>query len=503
MSMLAFQNCTNDRVGFSDFRATSLNPIKSNVSGNGNGGSYDGKPGAGTYYRLIPNYSCGGKAAIFAKLVVDDKGAKLATLSSENCSPVETALSFSDLDYSPSATALIGVRDGVYEKQDKQPDPEVQNTSIVEAWCKQTSSAEATSVGSSTISVYVKTNSYLGSSTATLVQTGTDGVSQASTLAVSRIVSGKSVKFSNATSTIDIDLSTLASAPTTFSGQFKGTVGNNTLNRTLQCRSGNLLDQKAPLQPLSCPTGYLAIPLLAGTSTTDICVAKFEAKQSGAAGVSQASGLPWVNVNRATSVNACRSNGTGYDLIANDEWQAVARNIENVPTNWNGGAVGTEFMNTGHSDNSPAMRLAASTDDNDSCFGTGESCSLATWHTQRRVHVLLSGQWIWDVAGNVEEWVKDNNAVDYGFETELAHILDSGFMALYGPSRMYPSLVDTVEHGGFGVAVATPIGGTVYRSGFWGVSSLNLISGGIFTVGLDYQPTHAYDGLGFRCVYHP
>ena len=60
-------------------------------------------------------------------------------------------------------------------------------------------------------------------------------------------------------------------------------------------------------------------------------------------------GLPiWVSV-RDDAIVKCTGMGSGYDLLTNDGWQSMARNIELVGDNWGGGNVGSfEGLSQGH-----------------------------------------------------------------------------------------------------------------------------------------------------------
>jgi len=42
------------------------------------------------------------------------------------------------------------------------------------------------------------------------------------------------------------------------------------------------------------------------------------------------------------------SEAAGYHLITNWEWMAIARDIEQVPENWTGGAVGSGMIKRGN-----------------------------------------------------------------------------------------------------------------------------------------------------------
>ena len=87
--------------------------------------------------------------------------------------------------------------------------------------------------------------------------------------------------------------------------------------------------------------------------------------------------FPWTRILRDTAITTCQEMGSSnYDLVTNDEWQTLARHIEQVPSNWGDGKVGSNFgLNRGHSDEVPRQILAAE-DDNDPCFGTQENRSL-------------------------------------------------------------------------------------------------------------------------------
>ena len=53
--------------------------------------------------------------------------------------------------------------------------------------------------------------------------------------------------------------------------------------------------------------------------------------------------------------------------------------------------------------------LIASKDDNEACSGMADNCDSSTWHQDRRIFTLSNDEVIWDMSGNVREWVKDDN----------------------------------------------------------------------------------------------
>jgi hypothetical protein len=163
----------------------------------------------------------------------------------------------------------------------------------------------------------------------------------------------------------------------------------------------------------NCPTNYIPVPKNTAVGTTaDFCVSKYEMKcnndSTGAActgsPVSMAANQPWVNVIQANAKTLCAGLGTQYHLITNSEWMTIARGIEATASNWSSGTVSSGALNRGHSDNSPAATLAASTDDNP-CSGTGDTCSSTTFHDQRRTHVISNGHILWDFSGNAREYI--------------------------------------------------------------------------------------------------
>jgi hypothetical protein len=97
-------------------------------------------------------------------------------------------------------------------------------------------------------------------------------------------------------------------------------------------------------------------------------------------------------------------------LVSNGEWQAVARNIESNITNWSGGKVGEGTVPRGHSDATPYLSLPL-TSEADPYYGTGNSASSGS--EQKRTHQLSTGDVVWDLAGNVQEWVyEDKSALE-------------------------------------------------------------------------------------------
>ena len=270
-----------------------------------------------------------------------------------------------------------------------------------------------------------------------------------------------------------------------------------------------------------CPANFVGVPSLQDYTTHSFCVMKYEAKKDGSGNaVSQAAGPPWANINRDDSITKCTDLGGKYDLITNDEWQSIARNIEFVGSNWATGSVGNAGgLNTGHSDGVPNGPQPANSDDNEACHATGQICNSNTWNSQRRTHTLSNGEVVWDIATNVSEWVKDNSDTTDGYGhnrfmsllTDARHpnlgTLSGGTMTIerkarghFGPSGDY-EILNSYPHGGLGYGAINSknnlFGSGISRGGITGA-----IQEGVFSVAL-IPVSHSNTFYGFRCVYHP
>ncbi len=273
---------------------------------------------------------------------------------------------------------------------------------------------------------------------------------------------------------------------------------------------------------ITCPTNYLAVGPNTGVLVSRaFCVSKYEMKilgdnngdQAYSAAIvadSRASGTPWVNIDRNQAITECQALGSGYGLISNAQWQAVAREIElaqnaGVYLNWsNGSTSGANALNRGHSDNGPPNTLAASLD-SDPCFGTGNaSCANNTVadFTQKRTHTLSSGEAIWDVAGNVYEWVMLDIAAGPPYEGTDNYISQQPWASglnrpeMWGPFGNYTTK-NSGEYGGLGYAILSLSFGAVIRGAYW----LNVSDSGVFDARLVFGPLESNPDLGFRCVY--
>lgn len=250
----------------------------------------------------------------------------------------------------------------------------------------------------------------------------------------------------------------------------------------------------------TCPTGYVLVPGNVSYFPKQFCVAKYEMKNDGfGTALSIATGNPWTYIIRPDSRSKCQNLGSGYDLISNDQWQTIARNIAETPSNWSSGFVAIGQLNRGHSDNSPTAALSPVIDDNDPCNGTEQTCSATSWNSQRRTHVLSNGSKIWDFAGNVAEWVTNDSNTSNGLDGPMSQMTGADIrQTRYGAATVCASPSST-PYCGMGKGYFNYFAGTVVRGGDWSIGE----DAGVFATHLNYTSSTAYANIGFRCVFVP
>ncbi len=313
--------------------------------------------------------------------------------------------------------------------------------------------------------------------------------------------------------------------------------------------SGNITDGSNNGASGNCPSNFVSVPALSPYTSQAFCVAKYEMKlQYNGAIVSDGNssgsydydiayddaterakyvakstveGRPWVNIKRGENgsatgqgaIEACRSLGTGYDLITNAQWQAVARNIEVQASNWDTGVVGSSRLFAGHSDALPSASLAV-TDSADFYSDTGSNPSTSTLGQQRRTYTLSNGETLWDIQGNVAEFVKDSSTTNFGAADYVSQITDTTHPTtgtvgdltgttkyLFGPAGDYTNL-GSVGYGSLGRDYLFNNGSpkAIVRGGAW--ENGGYVSG-LFSVTFNYEATLSDSFLGFRCTYQP
>lgn len=270
------------------------------------------------------------------------------------------------------------------------------------------------------------------------------------------------------------------------------------------------VEARAPLFGLvkqTCPVGYIYVPPDNVYTFKPFCVMKYEAKNDGGIPASTISLTPWVSIPRGTGPNdaagawnKCKSLGPQYDLISNNEWQTIARDIQLVGNNWSGNSVGVGDISQGHTDSAPSSGLAAS-GDVDPCAGTGQSCSQTTWNSQRRTHNLSNGEIIWDFSGNVSEHTRSENFIARGTDAWTTLLTLEGKTA-FGPSGTTSGICGNYNTApnycgmGYGYTNYT---GVITRGGHYSLG----LQAGVYHVNLAPSATTSNLNLGFRCVYYP
>lgn len=265
----------------------------------------------------------------------------------------------------------------------------------------------------------------------------------------------------------------------------------------------------------ACPTGagdFILVPGNSDYHADDFCVAKYEMRDNAGTAVSQATSTPTVSITKANAITECTDLGANYNLISNAQWQTIARNIESVPSNWENGVIGQDFLNTGHSDNNPSSICDSQVEN-----VTTDCSTLDTSFKQKRTHTLTNSEVIWDLSGNVFEWVKDDNSVGTQYDSSGGYIylltesspsvtgaLDDGVnrnaKGQFGPSGDYSTTLTSNPFGGLGYLdnpnIASGANHSIYRGSSIG-SGFNL--SGVFSASISAGTGST--NLGYRCVY--
>ena len=200
--------------------------------------------------------------------------------------------------------------------------------------------------------------------------------------------------------------------------------------------------------------------------------------------------------------------GAGYDLISNAQWQTIAQDTELTASNWTSGVVGSEMMYRGHSDNSSILLSVTNINDGYDQTGNNAGQVWGSGKEQRRTLNMSNGEVIWDMAGNVWEWVKENNTTNFGSSSYISQITDANHAVtgtvgpltgttkyLFGPSGTYTGL-GASQYGGLGYGYVNFSAGAVFRGGYWGSHT----SSGVFGAS-SINPTAMSYTIGFRCTF--
>jgi hypothetical protein len=242
--------------------------------------------------------------------------------------------------------------------------------------------------------------------------------------------------------------------------------------------------------------------------------------------VSSAQGSPIVNIRLEEARTACPY---GSHLITNDEWMTIARNVEQVPENWADNTIGSTIASGG---GLKRGNLWA----NDSATYQGLIPEQGAGRNQKAKLVLFNSEEIWDLSGNVKEWVDNTIActTECGDKNcctrdEMPHITAPGsawWSAEFTNIDSYGSLSykdirpanDTYNHshGVGGISFPIPCDeitnwdmglqtgciSYAFERGGDGVFALDLRNqGGVYKDGtINYLHFGWSNGIGFRCV---
>ncbi|MDD4409044.1 MAG: prepilin-type N-terminal cleavage/methylation domain-containing protein [Candidatus Pacebacteria bacterium] len=236
-------------------------------------------------------------------------------------------------------------------------------------------------------------------------------------------------------------------------------------------------------------------------------VMQYEARDVGGFPVSQTDGAPLGGATQSAAITACASLGTGYHLITNAEWMALARHIEAQPSNWSDGSVGSGFLARGYSS-------SISEGFTNSVFaphtGTGYEYNTTTdtvaatgAHKYRRTFNLANGEVVWDLSGNIWEWTSTTENT-YNLPPYASNWNEFSAISLWGTIGNQGSLnvaYNSAQNTGkiyTDYNTANPSGDThaFLRGGLLD----NGLASGLYALNLAFSPDYSNYATGFRCA---
>ena len=252
------------------------------------------------------------------------------------------------------------------------------------------------------------------------------------------------------------------------------------------------------------PGEWITVPADNYFVEEDFCVMQFEAKDVGGVATSQAAGTPWVNINFNNAINACNQlniehSGFGgtFRMITNRQWMTIARNAEEQAANWDSGIQGEGAMFRGNSNGASALD------------GTNPLSGINT-----RTFTLSNGEVIWDLAGNVWQWVdlmEDGTTFNGAACDSRNEFTNCVWQNRYSKNSTVSSSPDLrFEIGPLGnfdsvngvgkIFSGGTSGHVLRRGGFWDDDD----NAGAFASNLLNEPNFARTpGIGFRCAFEP
>jgi hypothetical protein len=191
----------------------------------------------------------------------------------------------------------------------------------------------------------------------------------------------------------------------------------------------------------------------------------------------------------------------------------IARNAESVSSNFQASVMarGWAANNTNLTPHDPWQNSApAPLTDSNCLYNTGSNtCASSGDHLYRRTLALSNGEEIWDLSGNVWEWVDWDSAMaghQEGPKTCAGSWVE--FTALpsdacfTGGALSANEVLPATSNGSYEEAFGRFYGGSggaARRGGNWDHGSY----AGAFTLNLNVSTTPTASNVGFRCVYRP
>lgn len=275
----------------------------------------------------------------------------------------------------------------------------------------------------------------------------------------------------------------------------------------------------------SCPANYVRVPKNSALDVNaDFCVMKYEARNVAGNATSTSTGQGWVSINLGDARTECDAlnvlNGVAnkYYLINNPEWMTIARNMELVPANWDSGIPGTGALSRGWTRGffgEGELNTWTAPNSEPTClYNSGiDICGASGVHKMKRTNLLNNGEEIWDLGGNLTEWVDwlvdpllkpftttDGAPVDY-YRDLSALTGNVGSTDLFAPKTWAPAIpgFNTSQNIGQWYLAVTGTGGAISRGGDYKGGTRS----GIFGADTGWAPNDLWYALGFRCVYRP
>ena len=279
--------------------------------------------------------------------------------------------------------------------------------------------------------------------------------------------------------------------------------------------------------------------------TDDFCVMQFEAKAfnigtgqvearssdeiSGFIAYSSSNSTPWVSIDFINAETACNNLNSDYSfdgtfrMITNRQWMTIARDAEQQDENWADNVVGSTVSEGGGLFRGNVnLNDAISCDHGSTLDGNtaGTNCVVSGgFHDGRnkRTLELSNGAVIWDVAGNVWQWV---DLMENGSDFNGGACGDNGWHSFYqndgvsecsfvspfaktGASdvrfEMGPEGNFNANNGVGRIWSQNSEGRVLRRGGLWGLD----VGAGAFAAGLFIGPGSANSNFGFRCAFEP